>query len=294
MNKPSGIIFDIQRFCTHDGPGIRTAVFMKGCNLHCKWCHNPESLSVKTQILLNPQFCIGCGGCVAVCDKHTFSENGTHSIDRAACNHCGKCSEACPAGALEASGRRADIEEILEDVQKDQLFYTESGGGLTVSGGEPTCQPEFLLALLRAAKEEGLHCCIETNGAGDPAVYREILPYIDLFLFDVKDTDPARLKENTGADLNKVLENLRLIDSLGGKTVLRCIILGDINDNDAHYQALKEIRDSLSNCVGIELLPYHTFGISKAERLDESDRYVTYKVPEKEAIARGKEILGIN
>lgn len=262
-----GLVFDIQRFCTHDGPGIRTTVFMKGCALDCKWCHNPESKSRRPELFYNPSFCIACGRCVEVCRAQAHSLDNGHALNRSKCELCMRCADACPALALEVTGKEMSVEQVLAEAEKDRVFYEESGGGLTLSGGEPMLQFEFTRDLLAAARSSGLHTCLETSGFGATERYIEIAPLVDVFLWDVKDTDPDRHKANTGAPLEPILENLSAVDREGVRTILRCIVLNGVNLNQQHLNRLLEIRAGLRHCEAIELLPYHSLGDSKHERL---------------------------
>ncbi len=275
-------VTDIQRGCTHDGPGLRTTVFLKGCPLHCLWCHNPETRRFHKELLYSPEKCIGCMRCAAACPvgAHT-AEDGCHLFDPEKCVGCMACAGACPAKALEAASRTMTVEEVAAEVLADRVFYRRRGG-LTVSGGEPTAQAQGLLALLQATKAEGISTCLETCGAFPPALADQLVPLVDLFLYDVKDTDALRLRENTGGDLERILRNLRRIDELGGKTVMRCVLIPEVNLNDAHAEKLAEIFRSLSHCECVELLPYHPLGISKAQRLGEE--MPAYRTPEKEEL----------
>lgn len=189
----NAIVFDIQKFSIHDGPGIRTTVFLKGCPLRCVWCHNPESWRPEPELLFTAAKCSGCRRCAEVCPAgvHSFTADGRHELDRAACVRCGKCVELCPAEALELCGRSFTVEEVMAEVRKDCIFYENSGGGMTLSGGEPMMQFDFLHALLRLAHKAGLHICLETCGFAAWKQYETILPFVDLFLFDIKTIDPA-------------------------------------------------------------------------------------------------------
>ena len=264
----TGYVFNIQRFSVNDGPGIRTTVFMKGCPLNCLWCHNPESKSASAEIFFSPQKCLGCRACETACPHggHLFDEN-IHTYLRESCDACGSCSKACVTGALETVGEKKTVGEVLSEVLRDQIFYSTSGGGMTLSGGEPTYQFDFALALLRAAKEEGLHTCIETCGAVGRERLCELVPFVDIFLFDCKETDPARHKEYTGVSNEKILENLRYIDSLGAKTILRCPIIPSLNDREDHFEKIAEIANSLENIIEINIEPYHPLGSRKSEML---------------------------
>lgn len=263
-----GIVFDIQRFCTRDGPGIRTTVFLKGCPLNCLWCHNPESKSRRPQLFYSSDLCIGCGRCVDACPAKAHSiVLGTHSFDRSGCVLCMRCAEVCPSLALETTGREMTAEQVIAEVLKDEVFYEESGGGMTLSGGEPMAQFEFTRDLLHRARGAGIHTCIETSGAGAPDCYVEIAPLVDLFLWDIKDTDQQRHKSNVGIDRESILHNLAQIDALGRPTQLRCIVLNGVNLEQPHLDELMSIRDRLKHCQGIELLAYHSLGDSKHARL---------------------------
>ncbi len=263
-----GIVFDIQRFAIHDGPGIRTTVFLKGCPLHCLWCHNPESQEPKPEIFFSPEKCIGCHYCEEVCehDGHHFVD-GVHIYNRDNCIRCGDCTLECYSRALEIAGKPMSAEEVLHEVLKDRAFYDNSGGGMTLSGGEPMMQFEFTRDLLRLAKEEGLHNAIETCGASSWARYEEILPYVDLFLYDIKETDPELHEQFTGISNRIVLENVNALSKAGAPIILRCPIIPGLNDRTAHFKAVAELANSLPTVAEINILPYHPLGTSKSQRL---------------------------
>jgi pyruvate formate lyase activating enzyme len=264
----SGRIFEIQRFSIHDGPGIRTTVFMQGCPLRCLWCHNPEGIPAQSLVSFQPDKCIGCGQCFRACLHHAHSMvEDRHALDRRLCVACGTCMEGCYARALELVGRQATVAEVVAEVLRDRPFYETSGGGMTLSGGEPTLQIDFAEALLRAAREEGLHCCVETCGSAPPGHFERLLPLVDLFLFDLKETDEARHREFTGAPIGRILENLHLLHDRGAHVVLRLPLVPDYNARDEHFAAVAELAHSLPRLEGVELMPYHRLGTSKLDRL---------------------------
>ena len=282
-------VTDIQKGCTHDGPGLRTTVFLKGCPLRCKWCHNPETQSKGKEIFFRPAKCIGCGKCVQACPRGCHQmEDGFHSFDPTLCARCMECAKVCPTGALESASKTMEVSEVVEQVLADKIFY-RNRGGMTVSGGEPTAQKQGLLELLDAVKTENIHTCLETCGVFSESLVPELAQRVDLFLYDVKDTDPQRLKENTGADLSLVLGNLRALDALGKETVMRCILIPEVNLNEAHAVALAELFESLNHCRHIELLAYHPYGLSKSEQLGRCD--VRYTQPEQAQLEEFAAIL---
>jgi len=211
-SNPSGRILHLQRLSTEDGPGIRTTVFFKGCPLHCAWCHNPESLSPDLQMQWFPVRCIGCQTCVKTCPNGCLRMTPAGLvIDRARCEACGKCAEACPSGALEALGRTVSVAELLAELSKDRAYYDKSGGGVTLSGGEPTFQPDFAEALLRGLKEQDIATALDTCGLCSAHTLDRLLPYTDLVLFDLKLFDPALHRHFTGVSNTQILENLQHI-----------------------------------------------------------------------------------
>jgi pyruvate formate lyase activating enzyme len=263
-----GRIFEIQRFSIHDGPGIRTTVFVQGCPLRCVWCHNPEGIPSHSLVSYQPDRCIGCGHCFRTCPRHAHRMEGDrHLLDRSACVACGTCLEGCYARALELVGRQATVAEVLDEVRRDLPFYETSGGGMTVSGGEPTLQIDFAEALLRAAREEGLHRCVETCGAAPSGHVERLLPLVDLFLFDLKETDGQRHRQFTGAGLGRILENLRLLHDRGARVLLRLPLVPGLNARDDHFVAVAELVRQLPRLEGVEIMPYHRLGTSKLGRL---------------------------
>ena len=263
----TGLIFNIQKFCVNDGPGIRTTVFLKGCPLHCLWCHNPESQSPAPELLFYADKCRMCRSCAAVCKSHCHAfEGGTHTFDRKNCAKCFAC-EAIGCDALERVGKEVTVEEVMAEVLKDRIFYENSGGGVTLSGGEPLSQLEFSLELLKKAKENRLHTALETCGIASPHDIREIAEYTDLFLFDYKETAPDLHRKFTGVDNRLILENLSLLDGLKKEIILRCPIIPGCNDREEHLIGIAYVANRFDSIKHIELEPYHALGEGKYRSL---------------------------
>lgn len=263
-------VTEIQRFCMHDGPGIRTTVFLKGCPLRCKWCHNPETQRACDELLFYPEKCIGCKLCGEVCraGAHAFLEE--RLIDRTNCKTCFECAKNCPSGALERCGTDMTVGEILSVIDKDSAFYGDTGG-VTVSGGEPFAQTDATVALLKACKERGLSTAVETCGYADTEILMRAAPFTDLFLWDIKDTDEERHIRYTGVSNRLILKNLSAVNGLSAKIRLRCILVNGINTDETHYKKVSDIAKSIRNFDGIELIPYHAYGGSKSVFVGKAD-----------------------
>lgn len=266
--KISGTVFDIQRFSIHDGPGIRTTVFLKGCPLHCAWCHNAEGLSEKRELFYNKETCVHCGRCVNVCPSkaHGFTEKG-HILDFTRCEKCFACVDACPAEALRVIGKKMSAEEVIKEVLKDKSFFDFSGGGLTLSGGEPLLQGVFSTEIARLAKENKISVCVETSGHVPKETILAIAPFVDLFLFDYKMSDEEKHVKYIGVSQDKILKNLSLLSELKKEIVLRCPIIPGCNDNESHYSAIAKLAEQMDAVSAIRLEPYHPYGVKKYEAL---------------------------
>jgi pyruvate formate lyase activating enzyme len=265
-----GTIFDIQRFTVHDGPGIRTAVFMKGCPLRCPWCQNPESIRREPQISYFPALCIGCANCVKRCPHKALRSSGKNLVEKinlTLCDHCGLCAQACNAGALRMIGRTVSAEEVCDTVMQDVLFYQNSGGGVTFTGGEPTYQPEFLTALAKACKKQGLHLVIETCGFFSWDTVAEALALIDIVYLDIKHIDSEIHQAVTGEGNAVILENARRFDKLQKPIRIRVPLIPGFNDSIETFGATVRFAAGLNNLERIQVLPYHRFGIAKFERI---------------------------
>ena len=266
MNK--GRIFDIQRFSIHNGPGIRTTVFLKGCPLRCLWCSNPESQNPDPQLSYTVDTCIGCGECIKVCKTMAISQDadGKAVVDRVRCTNCGDCAPVCYPKALEMVGRDAGVKEVLDIVMRDRDYYSASGGGITLSGGEPLMQPQFVQALLQAAKNQGLHCCVDTSGFARQEVFDDLLPVVDLWLFDYKESDPARHFAFTRSELPTILKRLEQLHDAGADILLRCPMIPDHNAHQDHLDGIVALTRRLPNLRGVELLPYFDLWRGKLKR----------------------------
>jgi len=268
MDRVQGTIFDIQRFALHDGPGIRTTVFLKGCPLRCIWCHNPESQDFNPQLSFDRAKCTDCFRCVKACPAGAHKVvDGRHVADHGRCCLSAKCVEACPNGALKIIGRKQSVREVMDVVIRDIAYYNNSGGGMTISGGEPMSQFRFTLELLKAAKEKGIHTCLDTSGYAPGDLFERVLPYTDLFLYDYKATDDKEHLRLTGVSNRLILDNLDLLYRAGASIILRCPLVKGINDTDEHFMGIAEIDRKYPGLAGIELMAYHNMGHEKYERI---------------------------
>lgn len=286
-----GIVFDIKGFAVHDGPGIRTTVFLKGCPLRCAWCHNPESQSDKPVLAQFPRNCIGCGKCLACCPNGAVSLGETQvTIDRDLCRGCGTCAQTCYAEALVLRGKVMTVEEVMTEVRKDKPFYDNSGGGMTISGGEPLHQPAFTLALLKAAKAEGFHTCLDTSGYASWAVLEEMLPYVDMVLYDLKGVSPALHRAHTGRPNSLIMQNLQALTNDGVVVKVRMPMIPGYNDNEAAVLDVAAFIAGLKHVPPVEMLPYHRLGESKYEALG-IENGLHLDPPERAAIEALAELL---
>ncbi|MBF7731180.1 glycyl-radical enzyme activating protein [Pseudomonas sp. N040] len=290
----SGYVVNLQHFSTHDGPGIRTTVFLKGCTLRCKWCCNPETIAPKPELAFNLKLCIGvkeCGRCIPVCPEqalHVLDSDGKVRVNWDLCSNCGKCVEVCPSKALYHFGSAMTVTEVLAEVEQDGGFYSESGGGITLSGGECLMQPEFSAALLKEARARGLTTAIETAGNVPWKFMAMVLPYVDTMLHDYKLTDPVAHRRWTGVENTRILENFRrAYDEFPDiDFIARIPLIPGVNDDEAHIDAVLAAVLPYPNVSGLELLPYHRYGDSKYGFLGQVYALEDFTSPAPEQLAR--------
>jgi len=263
-----GLVFDIQRFSVHDGPGIRTTVFLKGCTLRCFWCQNPEGLNLRPEVMFYPEKCIGCGNCLINCpkDAHIF-KNGMHVYLREKCIGCGSCTETCYSGALKISGKWMRVEDVMKEVLRDKVFYEASRGGVTLSGGDPLVQSDFSLALLKRCKNEGLHTAVETAANCQWDIIERLLPFIDLVMMDIKHMDPMVHRRVTGITNKLILSNVERFAETGKPLIIRVPVIPTVNDTVEQIEAIAKFVQSFKNLKLLELLPFHRLGEGKYRAL---------------------------
>jgi pyruvate formate lyase activating enzyme len=274
-----GIVFNIQRYSIHDGPGIRTTVFLKGCPLNCWWCHNPESKAFQERVVLRKERCLNCGACIESCKGGaiTFAQKGLGYNDRQ-CSLCGQCEKYCPTGALEKVGKLMTVAEVMREVEKDRVFYEESKGGVTFSGGEPLAQHHFLHELLINCRLKGIHTVVDTSGYGDWDALEKLAKETDIFLYDLKHLDDIYHRKYTGLSNVTILENLKRLAVIHRDIRIRIPIIPGINDQDHHIDQLCQFVLSL-HISKINILPYHTIGADKYKRLGEEYKLAGMKPP---------------
>ena len=275
-------IVDIKHFAVHDGPGIRTTVFLKGCPLRCIWCHNPESVRTVPEIALLNR-CTLCGRCAEVCRCHRI-EKGKHLIDRTSCTGCGRCVSACLCNALVLYGKSFTPEGLMPELLTDRLFYEHSGGGITVSGGEPLLAPEFCRDLFRLLKTEGIHCAVDTCGNIPWNAFETVLPFADLFLYDLKQMDSDLHRQYTGAPNERILENLKHLDDTGKPIEIRMPIIPGLNDDPGEIASAGRFLGGLKHIIAVRLLPYHSFARSKYQAIGHADTMPAVESPSKEKL----------
>ncbi|MEJ5228377.1 MAG: glycyl-radical enzyme activating protein [Pseudothermotoga sp.] len=284
------LVFNIQRFSVHDGPGIRTTVFLKGCPLSCLWCHNPEGISPKAELMWAKYKCIHCGSCIASCPNHALSFNGDLLILRKdQCTLCGRCTQYCPTTALKSVGQLMEPEDLLKELQKDIMYFDQSDGGVTFSGGEPLLQSEFLLEVLPKIKSQGINVAIDTSGYVSQECLEKLLPFVDLFLYDLKIIDEEKHIRYTGVSNGVIKDNLRLLIEKGKKIVIRIPVIPCVNDSQQDVEDLCNFLASLNTRLKIDLLPYHNvsekysalwkeYKMSNSKDINKAVKYVEGKI----------------
>jgi len=281
-----GNIFDLKRYAIHDGPGIRLNVFFKGCPLHCLWCHNPEGVAFKPELMLMPNRCARCGDCVRSCRYGALSQNGDGQVlaERSLCTLCGDCVEACKRQAIEIVGREVSVEDVLAEAEKEQVFFEQSGGGVTLTGGEPLAQPAFAEALIDSLRQKGFNVALDTSGYAEPDVFRRLTAKVDLVLFDLKLMDDARHKKYTGVSNRLILDNLKRLASSGKAIWVRFPLIPGVNDDEANLMAMADFLAGLKSVQQLNVLPYHKGGVEKFRRLGREKEFAVFEPPSEEKV----------
>jgi pyruvate formate lyase activating enzyme len=283
----TGRVFDIKRYSIHDGPGIRTTVFFKGCPLRCLWCHNPEGIDLGPELMHWPSRCSRCYACVSACPPGAISKDasGAIVIDKKKCDLCGRCAEACLYDAMQIVGYETTIEGLVTEIEKDRIFYEQSGGGATFSGGDPLAQSAFLEKVLEALRSRGLRTAVDISGFAPNGVLDRIAARTDLVLYDLKIMDEAKHKELTGVSNGPILENLRRLAANGTEVWIRIPLLAGVNDDEKNIDGTIAFLKSLKKIKNIGLLPYHSGGSEKARRLGKESCFKTFEAPSEARLA---------
>ena len=283
----TGRVFDIKRYSIHDGPGIRTTVFLKGCSLRCLWCHNPESVDPGPELMHWPGRCTRCYACITACPKGAIAKDavGAIVIDRKACDLCGKCAEACLYDAMQIVGREMSVEEVLGEVEKDKIFYDQSGGGITLSGGDPFVQSAFAEALLDGCRSRGISTAVDTAGFSRNGVLDRVASKADLILYDLKCMDDVRHKKLTGVSNVPIIENLKRLAAGRAEVWVRIPLVSGVNDDDDNIRRTIALLASLKTIRRVGILPYHSGGLEKARRIGQESHFRKFETPSEERIA---------
>ena len=259
-----GIVFDIQKFALHDGPGIRTTVFLKGCELRCHWCCNPESQLPTPQLAYDEGKCTHCMDCVGSCQFEALTKDGHRlRVNFGKCTGCGACVQECAYDALKIFGYETEAQSVVSEVIKDKMYFDNSGGGITLSGGDPVFQHEFSYQILKLARENGIHTCIETSGYCNPEIIKKLAEVTDLFLFDFKHYKNEMHEKYTGVPNHTILANLDFLSKSGHKIILRCPVIPGVNDSLEHFKAIAEISNKYAAIQSVEIMPFHDWGFHK-------------------------------
>ena len=287
-----GIVFDIKRYAIHDGPGIRTTVFFKGCPMHCRWCHNPEGIRKEAEIVFRENLCKQCNDCLTACPEGAIiSKNHTKIVEMDKCTLCGSCTQVCYAGALEIIGKRMTVGEVMNEITKDAVFFEESGGGATFSGGEPLLQFPFLLALLEACKKRNLHTTVDTSGYCSYDELEAIRGVVDLFLYDLKTMDDSLHVHYTGVSNTLILENLQKLSFCKKPIIVRVPLIPGINDSATQLETMAKFLLPYPSIKEIHLLPYHPWGRAKFDRLFQPDFIIEDFSKSEKSAERAKIVL---
>lgn len=291
----AGIIFNIQKFSVHDGPGIRTTVFMKGCPLSCQWCSNAESMSPEPELGIIREMCNSCKKCLDVCPEDAIRlDNDVIQFDRERCTACGECAAVCPPGAITIYGRRVIVDEVFKEISKDKSFYEGSGGGITVSGGEPLQQADFVAALFMRCREESIDTCLDTCGCASAEALEKVLPFTGYVLFDIKHMDAEKHKQFTGVTNDLILRNAEIVANSGIQVLFRIPLIEGVNDTAENIEETGRFLKTLGNSAAIELLPYHRLGIGKYRTLDRPYPGKSFITPAPEKIEAVRQVFEEN
>ncbi len=296
IKSEEALVFDIKRYAIHDGPGIRIVVFLKGCNLNCAWCHNPEGIAAAQERIYAPARCIGCGTCVSACPNSalTLTAEGIKT-DTSLCELCGTCAAVCPTKAIEMSGILQTVDQLMFEIEKERIFFEQSGGGVTFSGGEPMLHTDFLVRLLDECRSRGFHTAVDTAGLVSTEILLEVAQHTDLFLYDLKLMDSVRHREWTGVPNEKILANLRILAENGANINVRIPLVGGVNDDEENIlQTARFLSVLPGEKIRVNLLPYHKIAQTKYAKLGRGEEFRLLDEPTTERLQEAQEIFRIH